>query len=215
MLTTVRTGLIIGLVILIVAGLGLAYFMEYRFLTPDYLASRMAAYGQWAPVVIIVLMVVHSFVPFPAELLAACAGALFGTLSGSVIIWVGAMLGALLSFWLSRTLGRSFVQSRLSDKQSKALDRWTEYKGVLALLVSRMIPVIAFNLINYAAGLTRVRLWTFIWTTGLGILPITILSAFLGAQMRTMTWQMILVVSVGGIVCVFGLHTLARRQNWI
>jgi uncharacterized membrane protein YdjX (TVP38/TMEM64 family) len=42
------------------------------------------------------------------------------------------------------------------------------------------VPLIAFNLINYAAGLTHVSWWTFLWATGLGILPLTILLAVLG-----------------------------------
>ncbi len=48
------------------------------------------------------MMIVHSFIPFPAELLAVCAGAVFGTVMGSALIWTGAMVGALLAFFLAR-----------------------------------------------------------------------------------------------------------------
>ena len=184
-------------------------------LTPDELAMRLRAIGTWAPVAVIVLMVVHSFVPFPAEILAICAGAVFGTVMGSALIWIGAMLGALAAFGLSRKLGQKVIHGWLSPEQSKRLNDWTQDQGVLALLISRFIPVIAFTLINYAAGLTKVRLWTFVWTTGLGIVPFTVLLAYLGAQMKTLSWPMLLTVSAVGVVVVCGLHHWAKVRRWI
>jgi len=131
------------------------------------------------------------------------------------LVWIGAMLGALAAFGLSRKLGAKAIRNWLSQTQAAQLDSWTQKQGTLTLLISRFIPVIAFNLINYAAGLTRVPLWTFVWTTGLGILPITVLSAYLGAQMKEMTWSMLLMVSAGGILAVGLLHYLAKSRRWI
>ncbi|MVO16319.1 TVP38/TMEM64 family protein [Parasedimentitalea huanghaiensis] len=204
-----------GIAVVLLLGSMLAYVSEGTFPTPEALADQLRATGAWAPVAIIALMVLHSFIPFPAEILAICAGAVFGTLVGSALVWVGAMLGALAAFGLSRKLGRSVIQSWLSKGQSARLDEWTDQQGTFTLLISRFIPVIAFNLINYAAGLTRVRLWTFVWTTGLGIVPITVLSAYLGAHMKNMSWPLLLMVSGGGIVTLCLLQRLvkSRRQN--
>ncbi|WP_164658237.1 TVP38/TMEM64 family protein [Tropicibacter sp. Alg240-R139] len=179
------------------------------------MSTILRAYGMWAPVVVIALMVVHSFVPFPAELLALCAGAVFGTLMGSVVIWGGAMLGGVLAFYLARALGQEVVQGWISDRQNIALERWTKDQGTITLLVCRLIPVISFNLINYAAGLTRVRVWTFLWTTGLGILPVTVLSTYLGAQMKTLDWPMLLIVSAVAVGLVVLCHTQAKKHGWI
>lgn len=210
-----RRSVIAGVVLLlIIAGMLGVAVSQYSW-TPDELASRLRAIGRWAPVAVIVLMVVHSFVPFPAEILAICAGAVFGTVMGSVLIWIGAMLGALAAFGLSRKLGQKVIHGWLSPTQSKRVNDWTQNQGVLALLISRLIPVIAFNLINYAAGLTKVRLWTFIWTTGLGIVPFTVLMAYLGAQMKTLSWPMLLTVSAVGVLVVCGLHHWAKVRRWI
>lgn len=210
-----RRSVIAGVVLLlIIAGMLGVAVSQYSW-TPDELASRLRAIGRWAPVAVIVLMVVHSFVPFPAEILAICAGAVFGTVMGSVLIWIGAMLGALAAFGLSRKLGQKVIHGWLSPTQSKRVNDWTQNQGVLALLISRFIPVIAFNLINYAAGLTKVRLWTFVWTTGLGIVPFTVLLAYLGAQMKTLSWSMLLAVSAVGVLVVCGLHHWAKVRRWI
>ena len=48
--------------------------------------------------------------------------------------------------------------------------------------------MISFNLINWAAGLTRMSWWTFTWATGLGILPMTALMVYLGDRMETIAW---------------------------
>src|SRR3546814_6042815 len=57
------------------------------------------------------------------------------------------------------------------------------------VFLARFLPVISFNLVNYAAGLTRISWWTFGWTTGLGILPMTILMAAMGDQAGRMPWH--------------------------
>jgi len=62
------------------------------------------------------------------------------------------------------------------------LDAFSRDIGIAPLLIARLIPIMSFNLINYAAGLAGVPRWTFIWTTGLGILPLTVLSVLLGSQ---------------------------------
>lgn len=213
--STRRLTILAGLVLLLLLAGAVGFAVVELSLSPDELAQQLRATGAWAPLAVIALMILHSFIPFPAEILAICAGAVFGTVVGSVLVWVGAMLGALAAFGLSRKLGQKVIRNWLSEAQSARLDGWTKEQGALTLLISRFIPVIAFNLINYAAGLTRVPLWTFVWTTGLGIVPITVLSAYLGAQMKEMTWSMLLMVSAGGILLVGLLHYLAKSRRWI
>lgn len=182
---------------------------------PAELAAWLRGFGAWAPLAVVLLMIAHSFIPFPAEIVALCAGAVFGTLSGAALVWIGAMLGAILSFWLARRLGRGFVESRLSPENVARLDRFTRDRGTMTLLICRFIPLIAFNLINYAAGLTRVRIATFLWTTGVGILPITLLATWLGARMKDMSWPMLLAVSGISIAVIWAIHALSRRRGWV
>jgi uncharacterized membrane protein YdjX (TVP38/TMEM64 family) len=179
------------------------------------LAERIRGLGDWGHAAVIGLMVVHSFVPFPAEILALCAGAVYGTVWGSVLIWVGAMIGASLSFALARWLGQPFVTAVLGPKSRAKLDGWTAEQGAVALLVARFIPIIAFNLINYCAGLTRVSWATFLWTTGLGIVPLTVLMAWMGDRMMQLTWPWLLGLSAVGIVVVCCGHWWARKRGWL
>jgi uncharacterized membrane protein YdjX (TVP38/TMEM64 family) len=138
------------------------------------------SWGMWGVAAAILLMVLHSFVPFPAEIVAMANGMLYGPFWGTVITWTGAMLGACLAFGLARWLGRPFVRAIVAERHHEQLDDWVTRQGGGMLFVSRFVPVISFNLINYAAGLTAISWWTFTWATGLGILPLTFLMVLMG-----------------------------------
>src|SRR3546814_5458492 len=64
------------------------------------------SWGHWGVLASIGLMVLHSFVPFPAEFVALANGMLYGPVWGTIITWIGAMLGAFLALCLSRAFGR-------------------------------------------------------------------------------------------------------------
>ncbi len=169
--------------------------------------------GHWGVAASIGLMVLHSFVPFPAELVAIVNGMIYGPVWGTVITWVGAMLGAFLAFGLARKIGRPFVRRTLTEKNMRAIDHWLARYGPGALLFSRFIPVIAFNLINYAAGLTQIRWWTFSWMTGLGILPLTTLMVVMGDHIDTLPWELWLLLLAGGLLLWLVTHRFLQAPH--
>jgi uncharacterized membrane protein YdjX (TVP38/TMEM64 family) len=130
---------------------------------------------------------------------------------GTAVTWTGAMLGAILAFALARWLGRPFVQAVLPARHAAAIDEWTQKQGVAVLLISRFLPVVSFNLINYAAGLTPVSWWTFLWTTGLGIAPLTVLMVFTGEQMMSGRWKLALALIAACVAVSLLAFVIARR----
>lgn len=177
------------------------------------IAETIRGLGPWGVAASIGLMILHSFVPFPAEILGVANGLVYGTLAGTAVTWSGAMLGAYLSFGLARLLGRPFVQRIVSERTLESMDRWTEREGGLTLLICRLIPLIAFNVINYAAGLTRVSWWTFTWSTGLGILPVTVLMAALGDRMLERSWWGVSLLLLVAATAILGYRFLARHRG--
>ncbi len=203
-----------GLLLAVGAGTWWLWPMEFTFggeNTIEGMVAQIRSWGPWAVLGSITLMVVHSFLPFPSEIITLANGMVFGPYWGSVITWVGAMLGAISTFGLVRLLGRPFVYRMLSESQLRRLSEWSSTRGGMALLIGRLIPVIAFNLLNYSAALTDISWWTFIWATGLGILPLTILLNVFGDSMLTLTawnWLWLLL----GATAVFA-WALARRRS--
>ncbi len=166
--------------------------------------------GTWGMAASVGLMVAHSFVPFPAELLTMANGMVYGPWLGSLLTWIGAMLGAVTSFGLTRWLGRPFVVKVLSGQKLCRLDEWATQQGVVTLLLSRLLPVVSFNLINYAAGLTPVSWWTFVWTTGLGIIPMTVLMVAMGSRLQLLPWWLWL--STGLLILLLWLVWSRRKK---
>ncbi len=175
--------------------------------------EKLRSMGVWGQLGVIILMIVHCFIPFPAEFLALAAGNVYGFVHGTVLVWIGAMVGASLSFALAKQLGKPFVTWILPEKHQDKLDKWTDDQGALTLLISRFIPLIAFNLINYAAGLTNVRWWTFLWTTGLGILPITAITVYMGHGMRELKTETLVIVSIFSILVMIVLHISLKKTR--
>jgi uncharacterized membrane protein YdjX (TVP38/TMEM64 family) len=191
---------IAALTLLVVGVVFAAYYFGLdEAIRVENIEAEIQSWGSLGVVASIVLMVMHSFVPFPAEFIAIANGMLFGLGWGVVITWTGGMLGAFAAFGLARLLGRPFVERMVRGRDWKRIDDWTADQGWKLLLISRLIPVIAFNLINYAAGLTRVSWLTFTWTTGVGILPATILMVLVGNNIEFMTWEAWLILVAGGI----------------
>jgi uncharacterized membrane protein YdjX (TVP38/TMEM64 family) len=152
----------------------------------DQTVALIRGWGAWGIAGSIGLMVAHSFLPFPAEILACANGMIWGPVWGALITWVGAMLGAAAAFGLVRWLGRPLLRRLLPEPQQQRLAAWSAARGGGALLIARLVPLIAFNLLNYAAALSAISWWTFLWATGLGILPLTVLLAVLGDRMLTL-----------------------------
>lgn len=194
---------------LVLASLGVWWWLAGVELSLEAIEEAILAAGPWAIAASIGLMVVHCFVPFPAELLAIANGMIFGPVWGVAITWTGAMLGAMAAFGLARSLGRPAIERMLAHDQRIQLDCWVGRVDPAALLLARLLPLIAFNLVNYVAGLAGIGWWTFLWTTAIGILPMTIAMVVLGEGLGSFpTWAWLL---VGALLLGAGCWQWRRR----
>lgn len=219
--------LVVVLVLLVFGGCVLVLWMGPHGWSIDLAAAEKSvvqwvrSWGAWGVLASLALMVAHSFLPFPAEVVAVANGMIYGPVWGAIITWLGAMLGASTAFGLTRWLGWPFVERWLTPKSRCQLTRWSHLHGATVLLACRLMPVVAFNLINYAAGLAGLSWWTFLWTTALGILPLTILLAILGDRILTIPFSswlvMSLVAAIAGLLLVYlrsrAKHTTTQATN--
>jgi uncharacterized membrane protein YdjX (TVP38/TMEM64 family) len=136
--------------------------------------------GPLAVVAWIALAVLVS--PLPSAPVALAAGALFGHSWGTLYVLLGAELGALGAFGLARLLGRETLQRWLGDRLPGT--RLGSQGSLMTIVfVSRLLPFVSFDLVSYAAGLTRLSLWRFALATLAGVLPTAFLLAHFGGEM--------------------------------
>ena len=175
------------------------------------LAQTLPSTAVWLAVALIGLMVLHTLVPVPAELLALAAGMTLGPLWGFFTIWVGAMIGAWLGFYLARVLGQPFLRYVIS---SERLEYWLgrlRHADVSLLLALRLLPIISFNLINYTLGLSPISWWRFTWTTGIGIVPVTVCMVVFGAHLSD--WRILVLMTIAGILVGAVGYLLVRGRG--
>jgi uncharacterized membrane protein YdjX (TVP38/TMEM64 family) len=185
---------------------GPAFRPSWLELTPAQVEEFVASWGVWGVAASMGLMVLHSFVPVPAEVIAVANGMMFGPWWGTLVTWAGAMLGAISAFAMARWLGRPVLRRFIAEERRAAIEQWTRRAG--SLLVLRLIPVVSFNLVNFAAGLAGTRWWTFLWTTAVGILPLTVVSVVLGSRIFEIAWWVWAAIAVA--VALFGLAARKR-----
>ncbi len=116
----------------------------------------------------------------PRTVVSLACGALFGTALGAGCALVAAVAGAGLAFAIGRALGRDFVAQRARGRLARA-DRWLRKRGLLSVLVVRMLPIAPYGLVSYAYGASGTRTHHYLGGTVLGALPSTVTYAAIGA----------------------------------
>jgi uncharacterized membrane protein YdjX (TVP38/TMEM64 family) len=136
----------------------------------DLLQSQINDMGLYAPLIFIGLYIVGTLLFFPGALLTLAGGALFGPWLGTVYSLTGATLGATLAFMLSRYIGSEWVQHKAGGMLQKLLDG-VEAEGWRFIAFVRLVPLFPFNLLNYALGLTRIKLIPYFLATLICMAP--------------------------------------------
>ena len=129
-----------------------------------------------APIFVAVYAVVATF-GLPATPLTLAGGAIFGTVLGSILNWLGATLGATGAWALARGLGEDAFR-RLLGRWSAKLDALDARRGFATVFRLRLLPVVPFNVLSLAAGLAGVPLRAYVLGTALGIVPGTIVYTY-------------------------------------
>lgn len=143
----------------------------------DHVDGRYIVYA----LMVILIYTVHPLVLFPASFITPFVGILFGPIAGSIIAYLGAMSSATTSFFLARNVNNLYFaenKNRMIQKITLDLDK----KGFIVSLLLHIGPIVPFDLINYCAGISKIRFKTYIAATSLGIIPGVIVSVFLGSS---------------------------------
>lgn len=160
------------------------------FLYPDLwrpdtsrLDTLVASAGNWGPLVIIALMTTAIvFSPLPSAPVALASGAMYGHAWGTIYVVIGAELGALFAFALARWFARDLVAHHLEGRIGHIFLGSQNYLTLIVFL-SRLVPFVSFDLVSYAAGLTRITTARFALATLTGILPASFFLAHFGGEL--------------------------------
>jgi uncharacterized membrane protein YdjX (TVP38/TMEM64 family) len=154
---------------------------KHKELLEQFISAR---YALSVFVYMLVYLVSVAFSVPGATVLTLAGGFLFHLFPGIVYVNVGATLGATFAFLFSRYILGNTIQNKYGT-QLERFNRELDENGHLYLLTVRFIPAFPFFLINILSGLTKIPLWTYVWTTSVGILPGSLVYTFAGSQLGT------------------------------
>jgi uncharacterized membrane protein YdjX (TVP38/TMEM64 family) len=138
--------------------------------SPEELRGAMLGFGVVAPLVFAAMWALVTPAMFSGTLLAAGAGLVFGLWTGFAVGLLGATVGGVAAFLIARRLGHGAVQQLLGARLRSIQDR-IERRGLLAVIVARAAPGVPATALNYACGLSRVRLRHFAFGSVVGGAP--------------------------------------------
>ena len=209
-----RTGqaLVLGLV---VAGSVAAWRWRGTF-DPADLATIMRTHPA-APVVFLIFHIVASLTFLPRTLLGLAAGIVFGVWWGLLWSALGGVFGALAGFLVARYVHAGVFERERWARFTAMLER-AERGGWRTVTLIRLVPVIPHSLVNYALGLTRLRLGDYALGSLLGQLPTTVAAVELGAAgeraMRgTADWIWPTAIGLGALGLSILIPALARWRK--
>ena len=159
------------------------------------------------------LMLAHAIVFYPSEIITATAAYAYGFGPGLAFVVVGWWIAALFSYGLGRTVARPLLR-RILGLRFARLERGIERGGIPLLLSARLIPIVPFALVGYAAGATHTNVWRFSWTTVVGYLPLTVAVVYLGSKARTFSTSDPLVwAAVAVVVGLLAAQWIYQRRR--
>jgi uncharacterized membrane protein YdjX (TVP38/TMEM64 family) len=122
---------------------------------------------------------------FPGLPLTLGAGFIYGAVIGTLVVSPASVAGATLAFLIARYFARDWVARRLKKyPQAATMDRAIEKNGFKVVILLRLQPVLPFNMLNYALGLTSIRLRDYMLASWIGMFPATVLYVYLGSIMN-------------------------------
>jgi uncharacterized membrane protein YdjX (TVP38/TMEM64 family) len=176
--------------------------------------TRLDDLGLAGPLLILALALIHAFVFYPAEIVDAAAGFAYGFFPALLLVMTGWLLSGLLCYAIGRSLARPLLDRWLGTERFERTEAMIERGGVTLLIAVRLIPIVPFSLVCYAAGAARVPTWRFIWTTVVGYLPITALSVYFGTKLEglELTDPIVLGSAAALLALLLCGHWFVRRQ---
>jgi uncharacterized membrane protein YdjX (TVP38/TMEM64 family) len=194
---------------------GWAYFSQYPELNSENLDRFIRGFGPQAMMVYGLAYLVSSPIPFLAPILTATGGLLFGPVWGTLLSILSAAATSLVPFMIARRLGREWVDAKLKGTRLDNLyQKANQGSGFIFVLLLRLVPLMPWELQNYVAGVTQVRVPTYLLATILGSAPLSIALVILGAAARDPTsWQFFAALALAGAVLLLPILIVVLRRK--
>ena len=163
---------------LIIIGLGIA--LAYRdSVSGEMLEEGVRRFGEMGPLFFIGVYAIGTALFLPGSIMTLAGGAMFGPVWGVLYSLTGATIGAIIAFLISRYLAADWVEQKASSRVRR-LKSGVEAEGWRFIAFVRLVPLLPFNILNYALGLTHIRISHYIFATFFAMAPGAVAYTYIG-----------------------------------
>lgn len=212
--------------LVILAGLVLAYFALPGFRSffheaydvmstgdEEQIQPWVEQFGAWGFLVIIGLMLLQTVVAFLPSLVTMVVSVLaYGPLAGGLLAWGGMLVAASVGYGIGAAIGPAAVDRLVSRDTEQKLERFVERYGSKGIIAARISPVLSTDAVSIVAGLVSMKYVRFIVATAVGTVPLTVLVAWLGADVNRL-WPGLVAVSVVSLLTFVGYVVWDRKRS--
>ncbi|VEP13957.1 conserved membrane hypothetical protein [Hyella patelloides LEGE 07179] len=208
-------GSVLVLTIICILATGLGMFL-LGGIDREQLQMWLENMGIWAPIIYILLYTIGTLLILPSTPLNLTGGAIFGIWWGTFWTTAAALIAAIVAFAFTRTVGRELISKKFAGRW-EAIDAEIRLGGLFYMFAIRLLPIIPYGLVNFAAGLTSIKLKDYFLGTLMGTLPGVLPFVMMGAGINELSQGNIL-----PLMCAFALTGMLvggatwyrrRRQN--
>jgi uncharacterized membrane protein YdjX (TVP38/TMEM64 family) len=224
--------LFVALVVISLVILYYNYFVDTTFvytIVAEWFVNPIYALGFLGIFLFIGIMAIQGLiVPIPSEVVLLATGMIWGWFFGGIMGIIGSMAASLLCFYISRRGGRPLAQKFVGESGLAMADKLIKKYGVKAIIISRFIPFISFDVISYASGLVDIDIKKYsigtligsifraffysIWGALLGFTPPIDITDVETIRAQSEVFNIILLVVLGILVVMFVLYFLISRH---
>jgi uncharacterized membrane protein YdjX (TVP38/TMEM64 family) len=160
------------------------------------------------------LALIHVFVWYPAEILDAAVGYVFGFGVGLPLMMACWLTSGMVAYYVGRHAARPLLYKLVGEERFLRAEAAIDRGGATVLLIARLVPIVPFSLMSMVAGAARVPIGRFLWTTAVGYTPITAYFTYLGSRLEDFSAEdpIVWIGAAAVVLAIFGVRYLLPRR---
>lgn len=204
-------GLLLFTILFVVFTTKYGHYISILAKDPELFKKWIEQYGTKAFLIYILVQVIQVVVfVIPGEVVQIAGGYIYGTILGSILSITGIIIGSVICFEIARILGYSALKKIISHDELSKFDKFMNNpKGEMALFLLFLIPGMPKDALSYIAGVTPISFSRYFIITFLGRLPGIVFSSYIGANIYSKNYVMVIFVTIVAIV-LFTIGVLKR-----
>ncbi len=169
----------------VILAVAVFFILRGRGFHPQQIAQWLKAVGDrwWAPVAFIGLYAVFNVFLLPATILSLTAGVVWGWFAGGLWVLAASTVASAIPYFIGRS-GSAWAE-KLLERKAARIHRALRNEGFMSLLLMRLVPIVPYNVLNYAAGVAGIKVRDYLLATFIGTIPGIFIFTYLAASIAS------------------------------